>query len=431
MNRYRYTLARLRQRERAAIPRPDAGLRRMLAPAVFACALIVIALSLTGLFGGGTGSATPAATRPTVTPPMAPVAEHDECEDLRPEERKWGSHRYADSFEYCNEWYDEADGGPPDLLVHPDKWIIFHLNTAAADTFDWWLSAPDPTIGEAQKDPLQTPEEQKVAAANRKPFDWGVKKFMILVIAFSAVGVLVSFIHVARSGDPAAAQRSVRGPVYAVVMLFVTVPFLNANVKTSNAFSKWLIATGLPGAADDGGRDPSASLQVAVRDFLGNFDDENFILKVLFLVSLIIATVVLYLESIMRLFLVIAGAALLPVMASLSGTNYGKQYFRQSLAVLIPLCWLDTVQAVGMVFPLKILDAQRDNVGSPTQSAFIALFGIILVCFMPGALIRVALPIASEVASSGSMNRRLADAIPATGARVVTGAAAVFVGRRK
>ncbi|UGQ09676.1 hypothetical protein LO772_22500 [Yinghuangia sp. ASG 101] len=407
-------------------------------------------LALVGLIGGDQAQAqTPAQARVqqnvASVPAMAPAdgeiwkgTGYDECDHLQGQNlgnwNPFADHNYTSADDYCVQWYDEDGDGPPSLLTKPDKWVLWYLNQAAQDTFGWWITAPDPIIGDDDLPADETPEAQREnAQANERPFTFGRDRFMILVVAFSAAGVVFSLILVAKSGDPTAAKRSARGPAYAVLALALTVPLINANVRASDAFSKWIITTGLTDGdnENDAPLNPAVTLERSIRTFLSTFDDENFVLKVLFLSVLIIATLILYLESIFRLFIVVAAAATLPVMASLSGTNYGKEFFRRTVAVVVPLCWLDTVQAIGMVFPLQILDAHRDNGTSSTQTAFICLFGIIMVCFMPGALIRITMPIASEVANSGAMNRRLADAVPATGARVVTGSMAVMGARRR
>lgn len=409
-------------------------------PVVAACVLMCAALVTVGLLAGDD-------SRPQRGAAYFPVMaeddggnlfnpEHDECGHLQGQGKKWEwgqDYNYTYADDYCEQWYDEDGGGPPSLLTKPDKWVLYYLNRAAQDTFGWWIGAPDPVIGDEGMSKAETTEAERAnAKANARPFNFGKDTFMILVIAFSGAGVIVSLILVARSGDPAAAKRSARGPAYAVLALALTVPLINANVRASDSFSKWIVATGLS-EKDKAGKAlaPSLTLERSIREFLSTFDDENFILKFLFLSVLIIATLVLYLESIFRLFIVVAASATLPVMASLSGTNYGREFFRRTVAVVVPLCWLDTVQAIGMVFPLQILDAHRDNGTSSTQTAFICLFGIIMVCFMPGALIRITMPIAAEVAGSGAMNRRIADAAPATGARVVSGALHVAGLRRR
>lgn len=442
------------RRNRPAQRRPDKA-RRVARPVATACAVVCASLAMVGLIGGDQAQAqTPAQARAQQStahaPALAPAdggnlfdgTGHDQCDHLQGQvaklEGSWdptfrnSDYNYTNADDYCAQWYDEDGDGPPSILTKPDKWVLWYLNQAAQDTFGWWITAPDPIIGDDDLPADETSEEQRTnAQANERPFTFGRDRFMILVVAFSAVGVIISLILVARSGDPAAAKRSARGPAYAILALGLTVPLINANVRASDAFSKWIITTGLTdGDSDQEPLNPAVTLQRSIRTFLSTFDDENFVLKFLFLSVLIIATLILYLESIFRLFIVVAASATLPVMASLSGTNYGKEFFRRTVAIVIPLCWLDTVQAIGMVFPLQILDAHRDNGTSSTQTAFICLFGIIMVCFMPGALIRITMPIASEVASSGAMNRRLADAIPATGARVVTGAVQMVGGRR-
>ncbi len=435
------------RRDRTPRQRPDRT-RRVAKPVATACAVVCAALATVGLIGGDQAQAqTPAQARAqqnaAAAPALAPAdgelfdgTQYDQCDHLQGQVAKWelgADYNYTSADDYCEQWYDEDGDGPPNLLTKPDKWVIWYLNQAAEDTFGWWIDAPDPLIGDDDLPAGEaTDTERSNAQANERPFAFGQAKFMILVVAFSGIGVIVSLILVARSGDPTAAKRSVRGPAYAVLALALTVPLINANVRASDTFSKWIITTGLTDGDNDDAAplNPAITLQRSIRQFLSTFDDENFILKFLFLSVLIIATLILYLESIFRLFIVVAASATLPVMASLSGTNYGREFFRRTVAIVIPLCWLDTVQAIGMVFPLQILDAHRDNGTSSTQTAFICLFGIIMVCFMPGALIRITMPIASEVASSGAMNRRLADAIPATGARVVTGAMQMVGGRR-
>ncbi|MCF2526729.1 hypothetical protein [Yinghuangia soli] len=407
---------------------------RTIRPAAFATLLICVALTLIGLSGDPTGKdGHPQDTYEPVAA-MAPADnpfgdEHEECEPLAGQDRyPWegdlptGSDYMGKAWDYCNEWYKKAGDKPPSLLESPDEWVIYYLNHTANTTYNWVWTSRDPVIG-ASGSSLQTKDDLAVAEANEDPFDFGRKHFYIFTITFSAVGVLISFILVARSGDPSAAQRAVRGPVYAMLAIGFTAPLVNANVKASDTFSKWILVKGVPKLGEQDPADKAMvplSVEGVMRRFLNSFEEENFFLRALFLIGVIIAAIVLYFELIIRLFLVITGASLLPVMASLSGTNWGKEYLTRSIAVLLPLCYLDTFQAVGMVFPLRILAAHGTYAGSGTQQSFIALFGLIMVCLMPGALIRVAMPVASEVVSSGQMNRTLATVVPATGARVVT-----------
>ncbi len=386
----------------------------MVRPAFLACVLMCSALALVGLFSDGRhDDRSIVAETPVQTPPMALVAE-DPCGNLGNSIN--GS---ADAAGYCDDWFDAQ--GVPSILNEPDEWAKYYANAAAEDTFTWWMTSPDPIIGNSGYDSsLLTETERNNADANNEAFSFSKGKFSIFVIAFSAAGCIFSLILVARSGDPTAAKKSLRGPAYAVVSVALTVPLINANVMASNAFAKWIIVTGLPSGQGD--PSPERSLQTAIRQFTERYENSNYFLEMLFLICITIASLVLYIECIFRLFLVVAAAATIPVMASLSGTSYGREAFRRTVAVIAPLCWLDAVQAIGMVIPLRLLEAHQDT-QSGVQSGFIAVFGMFLVCFMPGAMIRVTLPIAAEVAGTGENNRRLADAAPAMGARVVAGAA--------
>lgn len=432
--------------------------RRTVRPTALAGALMCVALVLVGLLGGDDAKPQRGESYALAMAPALDVpdpgdisddldgfgngwidASNEACNELTDQDR-YDDHLQSKADNYCSQWYDEAGDGPPNLLTQPDKWVLWHMNKAAEETFGWWISAPDPIIGSDALPASATAggDEESDAAvanadANSRPVEFGQGALMIIVITFAAGGIIISLVLVARSGDPQPARRAARGPIYAVVTLALVVPFINANVKASDAFARWIITSGLSPVDGSNGDPltPALSLQVTIRAFLTTFDDENFILKFVFLGSLIIATLVLYLECIFRLFIVVAAAATMPVMASLSGTNHGKEFLKRTVAIVIPLCWLDSIQALGMVFPLQILDAHRDSGSSSTQSAFICLFGIIMVCFMPGALIRITMPIASEVANSGAMNRRLADAIPANGARVVAGAVTAAGIRRR
>lgn len=264
-------------------------------------------------------------------------------------------------------------------------WAVKSLSTA-------WLNAPSPDLTSAGSVTV-----------------WLQAHLAYMVVASAFASILVAAWRMATTADAQHAGELAHSLVKLVLVAGLATTLTAAAVEIGDAFAAWLL--------------DQADVNLSTAVLLTGVTNAGVV--ILLAVVVILAQVIQLGIMLVRIAMIVVLAGVLPLAASASNTQMGRQWWMKSVAWLTAFVLYKPVAALIYAAAFKMSDASQD-IATQLSGIF---FMILAVVALPG-LMRATVPATSAMSggNAGAMAAAGIGAAIATGVTLATGGAAAVAG---
>jgi hypothetical protein len=300
-------------------------------------------------------------------------------------------------------------GNPHNFLTSPIDWIRYEVTNLVTNAMHWWLEVDDPFSGDYGKGG---------DSDSTGVYDTIIQNtlFISAVIAVIALLVVAGRMALERNARPAA--DAARSLFTLVVVVAAGLTVLKLLLKAGDRFSRAFIVRGL-GAPENAVNAHCAAMEDRLKTLPKNFEDMNFFLFLMCALFLIVASIVLYVSMVGRVFVVTLLAGLLPLSAAGTATESGRAWFGRQVAHLMAFVLVKPAATIVLVVALRMSKLpEGGGSGAQQLAASIMLF---LGTVMLPAMTRLAFPFTSPAARGEKASQAMLAGTAAVGAKAVKG----------